>query len=154
MKNLTLTICLETTMKHTILRFGCLLLMGLSLQGCGFSESDLEKVLETNACQKCYFSGADLKGENLEGSNLKGADLSGKDLSGASLYRADLNKANLSGANLIGADLELANLFKANLTNTNLTKASLEIARNFNTADTTVFCRTIMPDGSENNSGC
>ena len=114
----------------------CFLLMGLSLQGCGFSESNLGKLLETNACQKCYLSGADLKGENLEGANLKGANLTG----------ADLTKTNLEGADLAGT----------NLTNTDLTNATLEYARNFNTADTTgaIFCRTIMPDGTKNKSGC
>ena len=98
-------------MKHTILGFGCLLLMGLSWQVGAYDENDLKKLLVTNDCQKC-----DLSGTNLEG----------------------------------------AYLYAANLTNTNLTKTDLEYAKNFFTADTTgaIFCRTIMPDGSTNNSGC
>jgi uncharacterized protein YjbI with pentapeptide repeats len=69
---------------------------------------------------------------------------------------AILWNANLSGAYLTGADLIGGNLTGAYLTDTDLTKANLEGAENFNTADTTGtrFCRTIMPDGSTNNSGC
>jgi len=38
----------------------------------------------------------------------------------------------------------------------NLTGANVKGAKYFNTADTTlaIVCRTIMPDGSTNNSGC
>ena len=98
-------------MKHTILGFGCLLLMGLSWQVGAYDENYLKNLLATNDSQKC-----DLSGTNLEG----------------------------------------AYLYAANLTNTNLTKTDLEYAKNFFTADTTgaIFCRTIMPDGSTNNSGC
>ena len=57
----------------------------------------------------------------------------------------------MAGANLTGA-----NLNGANLTDANLMGANLNDAKNFNTADTTgaKFCKTIMPDGSTNNSGC
>ena len=118
-------------MKHTVLGFGCLLLMGLSWQVGAYDENDLKKLLATNDCQKC--------------------DLSGTNLEGAYLYAA-----NLTGANLTGANLKHAYLNGTNLTNTNLTKTDLEYAKNFFTADTTgaIFCRTIMPDGSTNNSGC
>jgi uncharacterized protein YjbI with pentapeptide repeats len=113
-------------MKHTIVGFGCLLLMGLSLQGCGLFLSDLEKLLETNVCQKC----------DLTGANLKGADLTGTDLTKANLWGANLNNANLTDADLIDA--------------------ILQNAENFNTANTTgaKFCKTIMPDGITNNAGC
>ena len=58
------------------------------------------------------------------------------DLSGV-----NLTEANLSGANLVGA---------------NLTEANLEDALHFYSVDTTgaTLWRTIMPDGSTNNSGC
>jgi uncharacterized protein YjbI with pentapeptide repeats len=70
--------------------------------------------------------------------------------------KCDLSGTNLEGANLTGANLKHAYLNGTNLTNTNLTKTDLEYAKNFFTADTTgaIFCRTIMPDGSTNNSGC
>jgi len=45
---------------------------------------------------------------------------------------------------------------RTNLSGANLTGANLEKVDNFDTANTTntKFCRTIMPDGSMNNSGC
>ena len=66
--------------------------------------------------------------------------LSGANLTGANLSGANLSGANLSGANLTGANLKGANLFVATLTGANLTG--------------TVFCYTMMPVGSTNNSGC
>ena len=116
-------------------------------------------------------SGADLKGAHLVLADLRKANLSEADLTGARLYganlwyadlrntnltEADLSKANLSDADLTGAQLSGANLSGANLTKANLTKADLEGAHNLNTATLTgtIFCKTIMPDGSLNKSGC
>jgi uncharacterized protein YjbI with pentapeptide repeats len=128
-------------MKHTILGFSCLLLMGLFLQGCGSVESNLEKLFETNACEKCDLSGADLTNRGL-------------------LYKANLKEANLTEANLKYVNLNHADLTGANLTEADLTGANLEGtvflgAKNFNTADTTGarFCKTIMPDGSTKSGG-
>ena len=113
-------------MKHTILGFGCLLLMGLSWQVGAYDEYDLKKLLEHNECEKC-----DLKGANLWGQNL-------------------------TGANLAGADLTRANLQEANLTRADLSKARLKDAEDFFTVEMAraKFCKTIIPDGSSNNSGC
>ena len=143
-------------MKHTILGISCLLLMGLSLQGCGLFKSDLDKLLETKECQECDLSGANLEGASLKWVNMTGANLTGANLTGAYLIEASLSNANLTKATLTGTDLVGAQLTKANLTNTDLTKANLEYSINFTTADTTgaTFCRTIMPDGSMNKSGC
>ncbi len=102
-------------MKHTILGFGCLLLMGLSWQVGAYDERDLEKLAATMECVRCDLSGVDLVGVKLTKANLTGADLTGADLAGA-----NLGKANLTGANLIGAK----------------------------------FCKTTMPDGAVNYSGC
>ena len=158
-------------MKHTLLRVGCLLLMGLSLQGCGLFKSDLDKLLETKECQECDLSGANLEGARLEGANLTGANLKGANLRGVRLLLSmdadaslspsrfapfsDLTKVNLTGANLTEARLDGANLTGASLKEANLTDAVL-MGVNLDGADTTGgrFCRTIMPDGSENNSGC
>ena len=118
-------------MKHTILGVGCLLLMGLSWHVGAFDEDDLKKLKATNECLKC--------------------DLSGVNLKGAYLYAENLTRANLTGANLTRAWLS-----GVNLTDANLTGADLTDAENFNTANTTgaKFCKTVMPDGSTNNSGC
>ena len=113
--------------------FGCLLLMGFSWQVGAFDNDDLKKFMETKECQQCDLSGIHLSGSDLE---LEGVNLSGSDLSGAWLYYAYL-KGTI-------------------LTNTDLTETNFETAEEFDTADTTgaIFCRTIMPDGTKNNSGC
>ena len=56
-----------------------------------------------------------------------------------------LHQLNLIGANLIGANLSQANLSEANFRGAEIHGAYL---------DTAVFCKTIMPDGKINNSGC
>ena len=53
--------------------------------------------------------------------------------------------AALSAANLERSDFAGATLQAANLTGANLLKADLAGTR---------FCQTVMPDGSEDNSGC
>ena len=120
-------------MKNTMVGFGCLLLMGFSWQVGAFDNDDLKKFMETKECQQCDLSGIHLSGSDLE---LEGVNLSGSDLSGAWLYYAYL-KGTI-------------------LTNTDLTETNFETAEEFDTADTTgaIFCRTIMPDGTKNNSGC
>ena len=70
--------------------------------------------------------------------------------------KCDLSRVNLKGAYLYAANLTGAWLSGVNLTDANLTGADLTDAENFNTANTTgaKFCKTIMPDGTTNNSGC
>lgn len=70
----------------------------------------LQQLLNTNICQKCDLSGADLKGANLNGADLRGANLNGADLSGAKLNAANLSNADLTNAKLTGVDLKDANL--------------------------------------------
>ncbi len=80
---------------------------------------------------KCDFGGSPaLRNKNLKGANLGGANLADADASGA----------NFSGANL-----------GACLVDANLTGAVFNGSTNTGSA---IFCRTTMPDGSENNSGC
>ena len=92
------------------------------------------------------------------GPNLSYANLPGIDLTGARiLTTANLRGANLSGANLTGATLTRADLTGANLTNANLTATNLSGAKTFfipTSIKGAKFCRTIMPNGSVNNSGC
>ena len=65
-------------------------------------------------------------------------------------------KCDFSWALLMNDDLSGVNLREANLSGANLTEENLEDALHFYSVDTTgaTFCRTIMPDGSTNNSGC
>ncbi len=78
-----------------------------------------------------YSDSATLKGRNLKGANLGGANLARADASGAKLAGANVDKACLVDANLTGA--------------------TINGSTNFGAA---IFCRTTMPDGSSNNSGC
>jgi uncharacterized protein YjbI with pentapeptide repeats len=121
-------------------------LQGANLQGAELNGANLERA------NLIY---ADLSSGNLIGANLKRANLRSADLRSADLIYADMAFANLQGANLTGADLYGVNLIGANLAYADLTNADLSV-KNLNTVDTTAttFCRTIMPDGSTNNSGC
>ena len=93
-------------------------------------DNNIQKLKESNACQDCNLTGADLRGADLRRADLRGADLRRADLReaylhGANLREADLHGADLSKANLSGANLREADLSKANLTGANLTKANL-----------------------------
>lgn len=149
-----------------ILGASFLLLIGLSPQVGAYNEDDLKVLLETKVCDGCDLSGANLVGvdlkfvslveANLVGANLTGSNLTGAQLPWAIMSQADLTRTNLTRSNLSKANLIGANLKGAILTETNLTRSSLEDAENFYTAHTagTIFCRTIMPDGQNNKSGC
>ncbi|MGR3295117.1 MAG: pentapeptide repeat-containing protein, partial [Candidatus Bathyanammoxibius sp.] len=104
---------------------------GTSGRAYGYSEADLERVKNTNACPKCDLSGADLSGADLVVADLRSVNLSGASLkdawmSNAWLTGANLRDADLSGANLEGADLGGADLRGANLTGTILTVVSVK----------------------------
>lgn len=87
----------------------------------------------------------------------KGANVSRCNLAGyTSTTPLDCTGCNISRANLRGANLSGANLTRANLSGSCLVNATLSgatIANNTNLANA-VFCNTVMPDGSINNSGC
>jgi uncharacterized protein YjbI with pentapeptide repeats len=123
---------------------------------CDLSKADLKKTDLRNAdLRHTVLLYADLKDANLKEANLSGtilfaADLSGADLSGAKLYGAYLSEADLSGANLKGAILWGTVLFKANLTGVDMTGASMKDVN----LDGALLCRTKMPSGREDNSGC
>jgi uncharacterized protein YjbI with pentapeptide repeats len=141
-------------------------LSGADLRAANLSRADLPGA---------DLSGADLRAANLSRADLSRANLSGADLSWAGQSRNDhllkrgsllrievtnLSEANLSGANLFGAnlagadlsgaDLRVANLSWANLSEVHLHGANLAGAK----LKLTMFCRTIMPDGTVNNRDC
>jgi hypothetical protein len=107
-------------------------------------DKNLETLLKTKKCPKCYLVGVDLEYAKLEradlaGANLRGArgcprfngaNLSGADLRGfsASCSRLDLQGVNLYGANLKGAQLSYANLRGADLTDVDLSDVNLDKA--------------------------
>jgi hypothetical protein len=87
----------------------------------------------------------------------KGANVSQCDLAGyapstpLNCTGCNASRANLRGANLTGANLTKANLSGACLVDANLRGATITNTTNLYNA---IFCRTTMPDGSVNNSGC
>ena len=75
----------------------------------------------------------------------------GKQLTGVDFYTAGLSQGTLLRANLTGV-----RLFMLKVTGVDLTEANSEGAGDLNMlqSEGAIFCKTIMPDGSENNSGC
>lgn len=122
------------------------------------------------SCPGADLAGADLAGEDLPYANLPSANLSGANLTGVKFDSAELKEAKLIGANLSNAKIIFTDMRSANLSNAKLVEAYLDMAIllhvNLSGADLTnasltkvstngaVFCKTIMPSGSINNSGC
>jgi hypothetical protein len=84
------------------------------------------------------------------GAHLEACDHGGENFEGADLRRANFKDANLKGARAAGANFGKSNLDSACLIDADLTDANLKGA---NLKDA-IFCRTTMPDGSTNDSGC
>ena len=104
----------------------------------GEAIDNISTFMETDRCEGCDLSGAnlynaDLGGVDLEGANLSdailaNANLAGANLKGAELRNADLTGANLTGAALAGADLTNAVLINSDLSDTDLTAANMKNA--------------------------
>jgi hypothetical protein len=99
--------------------------------------------------ENCWRSGACIlrKGANASQCNLAGYTAPPN----LDCTRCNISRANLRGADLSGANLTAANLSGSCLIDANLTGAIIANTTNLYNA---IFCRTIMPDGSINNSGC
>jgi uncharacterized protein YjbI with pentapeptide repeats len=89
------------------------------------ASADLLKLEQSNSCNRCDLSAADLAHRDLYGAAINGADLSGADLSGSLMSDARLAVAHLEGVYLTGADLSNAVLSGADLRNGKLTNAIL-----------------------------
>ena len=86
------------------------------------------------------------KGKNLSKCCYGDGNVSGKNFSGANLGSVNFTRADASDANFSGA-----NLGKACLIDADLTGATLNGSTNTGGA---IFCRTTMPNGTTNDSGC
>jgi hypothetical protein len=118
--------------------------------GEGEKSGVVKMALERLHYEKFSLSGIDASETNLEVANLEMANLLGANLKKANLWSANLKKADLRYANLGEARLWNANLGGADLSNANLKGADLKGAY-LNGAK---FCKTTMPDGKKNNTGC
>lgn len=111
----------------------------------------MDRLKDTQSCVACDLSGADLRWANVYEAELGGAPnlvnavMDEADLSGANLYGANLEGAMLRNANLAGATLSWASLLGADLTGADISDARF---------DGVIFCKTIMPDGSQNDANC
>jgi hypothetical protein len=149
-----------------------------------FDATKMEDFKTTNVCKYCDLTDAPLGGRDMRGADFQNANLSGaslakanlgerpmekrtlvtnfedanlrrSDLSGANLHMANLTNAYLREANLTGADLGAAVLLNANMKGAVLIGANLKDAKMDGAKmDEAKFCKTTMPDGSVNDSGC
>lgn len=146
---------------------------GAHLRGNDFSRSDFyQAILRSSDLRDVNLTGSALFYADLAYANLAGADLTGvnpglrrdtppgtsfhgADLSRTSLRSANLHLVQLDFANLRSATLDSADLRGANLTSSDLTDASLRDADMAGALLTgAIRCRTTMPDGSRDDSGC
>lgn len=149
-----------------------------------FDATKLEDFKTTNVCKYCDLTDAPMSGRDMRGADFQNANLSGAvlsksnmgerpmekrtlvtnfedanlrraDFSGANLHLANFTNAYLREANLTGADLSDAVLTKANLKGAVLNGANLKGAKLDDAKlDDAKFCKTTMPDGAVNDSGC
>jgi hypothetical protein len=92
----------------------------------------------------CNFPGAGVVAKGCDFSDsdtFRDLDVSGAIFSGSNFTAADLAGADLRGALLDGACLVGADLFDARLDTSTLLEGA-------------IFCNTVMPDGSRNDTGC
>jgi len=120
----------------------CVLGPGTDCEGADLSNVDLSPA-RANAWSRSAY--ADLSEANLRGVNFTGANLVESDLTGADLRNARLVDVMLRDGTLYKADLR-----GADLTGADLTFVDMEDAL----TDGAIFCRTKMPTGATNNSGC
>jgi hypothetical protein len=103
----------------------------------------------------CNFAGANFAGVNAAGSNIWYSNGTGTtystDARPSNLSRVNFKYACLGGAIFRKADLRSSDLQGTCLVDADLTGAQTNSGTNFWNA---IFCRTKMPDGSINNSGC
>jgi hypothetical protein len=115
------------------------------------------KIESHTSCPGANLSGADLRGATLDHSNLARVALEGADLSDSNLQGATLSSAVITNVDLRRANLSQTNLTLANLTGSDLTDATLKGATTTpgeNIFSTTIRCRTILPNGTTDNTSC
>lgn len=149
-----------------------------------FDAGKMEDFKTTNVCKYCDLTDAPLGGRDMRGADFQNANLSGAvlakanlgerpmekrtlvsnfedanlrraDLSGANLHLANFTNSYLREANLSGADLGDALMVNANMKGAVLAGANLKGAKMDGAKlDDATFCKTVMPDGAVNDSGC
>ena len=106
--------------------------------------------LERSDMRNADLAGKQMRGEDLSEVDLHGANIESANLDGANLFLADLTDANLKAASLKGANLQFAKLQGADFSGADLSGANIDGAH----LRGTIFCQTIMPDGTVNDEDC
>ena len=70
-------------MKHIAVLLAFLMTIGS--QVVAFDPADLQRLIDTKKCSKCYLTDTDLYRANLAGANLAGANLAGANMAGSNL---------------------------------------------------------------------
>jgi uncharacterized protein YjbI with pentapeptide repeats len=132
-------------------------LTGVSLSRSRLQDADFQKALLVEA----HFTGSQLQGANFKEADMRSVELFKVDATGAKFFKANLTSAdmhrgifknaNFSGAIMTDVDIERADFTEANLIGAQF---SPRVSNGKSTADTAIFCRTIMPDGTVNNKNC
>ncbi|MEH1870544.1 pentapeptide repeat-containing protein [Nostoc sp.] len=113
-----------------------------NLSGINLSNSSVGEIF----MEESNLSGANLKGAQLGQTCLRNTNLRGADLTSADLRYVNLDGADLTDAKLTNACLRNVVMRGANLTDADLTGAEIEFIQEM--VKDSIFCRTIMPDGS------
>ncbi|MGN6692785.1 MAG: Ig-like domain repeat protein [Aquihabitans sp.] len=130
---------------------------GASLRDAMLPGADLaDKLIGGSDWTRADVHGANLRGAFMGYIVLQDANLADADLHGAYVLLANLRHADLRGADLTQAHLGGSDLTGADLTDANLAGADLSSPPPYPQINLTgaVFCRTTMPSGEINNSGC
>ena len=130
-------------------------LLHVDLTSSNLSDADLHNTLITlSNLGFSNFSGANLQGVSIVRSMAAGVNFSNANLAGAVFSGTELRKPRFVGANLqsvtfsVGTTLHRADFTGANLTGATFNPPSLL------EEETSIYCRTTMPDGTLNNRDC
>jgi uncharacterized protein YjbI with pentapeptide repeats len=123
----------------------------------------------------CVMVALTMDGQDLSGAKLRGLLLTSSKITGSNFTGADFTEARIANTDFSGSDFTAAVFEGAHLTNVKLTATSFRnaklkqvVATNINVTDAdfegaevfdswqemTIFCRTLMPDGSLNSAAC
>jgi uncharacterized protein YjbI with pentapeptide repeats len=148
------------------------LMLALSGEALGDCSDSPRPGVDWSGCivSAATFRGVDLSGANLRDILIVGSKILDSDFSAADLTDARISTSDLSGSNFTEATLDRVHFTTVNLsgtlfknakidlgtaTNVNLTDANFQGARiTASWVEFRQFCRTVMPDGSINNSAC
>ena len=129
---------------------------GQDFLDCDLSGEDLvDGDLHSSSFKSVNLFKAALCGIDLHSTSFSESDLGLTNLTGANLDSSTFSKTSFGGANLEGASFKQSTFSKCDLSGANLTRANLLGATLDDVnLDSAIFCETVLPDGSVDNSDC